>query len=113
MDGKETIPFMTETSQHSMSERQVHMRKTKNQRTKKPIYNFHDIISEEFLSHEVFMGTWNDFVRHRLRIKKPLTKLSAKRIFNMFHKENDNCIDCCIDSLSQSIANGWQGVFPV
>ena len=54
-------------------------------------------------SHEVA----TDFTAHRRDMKKPLTERAAKAIVNKLSKHPSP--DAC---LNDSIANGWQGVFP-
>ena len=49
---------------------------------------------------------WGAFVDHRKQIKKPLTKIAAKRIINKLTEANAET------TLWASIENGWSGVFP-
>jgi len=49
---------------------------------------------------------WEAFVDHRKQIKKPLTKIAAKRIINKLTEANAET------TLWASVENGWSGVFP-
>ena len=49
---------------------------------------------------------WEAFVDHRKQIKKPLTKIAAKRIINKLTEGNAET------TLWASVENGWSGVFP-
>lgn len=89
------------------------MLKVKSKRTKKPLPNFREIIPNKLSNHSEFMETWNNFVVHRTKMNKPLTKISVKRIMKMFNRTNRNIPDLCIKCLRFSIMEGWQGVFPI
>ena len=56
--------------------------------------------------------TWKDFVRHRQAIKHAMNDSQAaytlKRLAKMHEQGHD-----VVAVLEQSIANGWQGLFPV
>lgn len=54
--------------------------------------------------------TWNDFLRMRIEMKKPLSAVAAKLIINDLNKwrgEGDDANEC----LRESIKNNWRGVF--
>ncbi len=57
-----------------------------------------------------FQETWNDFVRYRCEIRKPLSNLTCSRLLTRL---SGYPVDTAIQMLNQSIENGWQGVFPV
>jgi DNA-binding PadR family transcriptional regulator len=54
-------------------------------------------------------SAWNDFVAYRKERKKPVTPTTAKILFNRMKAWG---ADTSADALRDSIANGWQGVFP-
>lgn len=52
-------------------------------------------------------NSWNDFVQHRIEIKKPLTELAVKKsldLLSQFKSSHSEIID-------NSIRNGWTGLF--
>lgn len=51
---------------------------------------------------------WCDFIAHRKSINKPITELSAKKIFNNLSGE---CEAVITEAINTSIANGWTGIF--
>ena len=62
--------------------------------------------------HKVPVDSWNDFVKHRKSLGKPLTEHSEVLAINKLIKlqlEGNNPKDV----LEQSILNGYSGVFPV
>jgi hypothetical protein len=65
------------------------------------------------LPHELdcpdLRSAWNDFVDYRKERKKPVTPTTAKILFNRMKAWG---ADTSADALRDSIANGWQGVFP-
>lgn len=67
---------------------------------------------DEFTQDAELKKTIAEFIQHRLNIKKPLTELALKKIFNQLNKwdyTDDECIKC----LNNSIMNGWQGIFEI
>ena len=62
----------------------------------------HDILCEILRPQ-----TATDFIAHRKALRKPVTAVAAKRLVNKVrdHPDPDSVFD-------ESIANGWQGVFP-
>lgn len=62
---------------------------------------------EEILARVVSLGMAKNFVAHRREIKKPLSCRSAVAMANKIQDHpNPDAV------LNESIANGWQGVFP-
>lgn len=57
---------------------------------------------------ETFREAWADFVEHRRQIKKPLTPLAVKRMFITLRKWGESR---AVQSLHDSVQNGWQGIF--
>ena len=53
---------------------------------------------------------WADFVNHRKAIKKPMTECAARRLASKLGKMQAAGVDAA-EALSESIVNGWQGVF--
>lgn len=57
-----------------------------------------------------FRATWTEWIAHRIEIKKPLLPMSIKKQLEMLAKAGERK---AIESINQSIASGWQGVFEV
>jgi hypothetical protein len=57
-----------------------------------------------------FRATWAEWIQHRIEIKKPMKPLSAKKLLKSLAEGGERK---AIESINQSIANGWQGVFEV
>lgn len=57
------------------------------------------------LSIDGFAGCWASFVQHRKQIKKPMTGLSATRIFAQLSERPSEAVD----ALDMAIRRGWQG----
>lgn len=54
---------------------------------------------------------WEEFKQHRKTMKKPMSELSQKKTINQLEKMKKNGED--VEAvINQSIANGWQGIFP-
>ena len=68
------------------------------------------IIPDNFHHHKEFAPTWYAFLEHRIEIKKPMTIRGAEMMLKKLGKYG---ADVAIASLQDSIANGWQGVFPM
>ncbi len=67
---------------------------------------------DEFTQNDELKGVIYEFIQHRNNIKKPLTELALKKIFNQLNKWNytdEECIKC----LNNSIMNSWQGIFEI
>jgi hypothetical protein len=68
------------------------------------------IIPDNFHHHTDFAPTWYAFLEHRIEIKKPMTERGAEMTLKKLDKYG---ADAAIVAMQDSIANGWQGVFPV
>jgi len=55
---------------------------------------------------------WTDFKSHRKAIKKPMTDKAEKLLINKLDKLRQEGNDPKT-VIEESIANGWQGVFPL
>jgi hypothetical protein len=66
--------------------------------------------STDFLD-ERLQEEWSAFQTHRNQMGKPMTPLARRRMIDKLNTFAD--IPARIAALSQSIANGWQGVFEV
>lgn len=55
---------------------------------------------------------WDDYVEFRRSIKKPMTAIAKKRAVGLLEKLRQDG-DSPEDVLTQSVVNGWQGVYPV
>ena len=60
------------------------------------------------LKTEKFRGAWNEWEAYRREIKKKLTKASVKKQIKQLEKLGH---DAAIESIEQSIRNGWTGLF--
>jgi hypothetical protein len=57
-----------------------------------------------------FREVWAEWIQYRIEIKKPMKPLSAKKLLKSLAEGGERK---AIESINQSIANGWQGVFDV
>jgi hypothetical protein len=64
----------------------------------------------EELDTPEFRATWAEWIQHRTEIKKPMKPLSAKKLLKSLAEGGERK---AIESINQSIQNGWQGVFDV
>ena len=62
----------------------------------------------EELGTPEFRATWAEWIQHRIELKKPMKPLSAKTLLKTLAKAGERK---AIESITHSIANGWQGVF--
>lgn len=63
----------------------------------------------EGLRDDRFLASWSAFVQHRKDIKKPISAVGGKALL---HKLSKHDAELAADALDESLANGWQGVFP-
>lgn len=66
------------------------------------------VIPEYFTADDEWPELWADWQEHRRSIKKPLTLLSAKQQIKAMDEWG---LGASIESLRQSLSNGWQGLF--
>lgn len=82
-----------------------------NNNTKELTSEFKSII-ESYTSNTLLVETLLGFIEHRKHIKKPLSvkalKLSLNNLDKLAPSDQDK-----IDTINQSIMNGWQGLFPL
>lgn len=64
----------------------------------------------EELDTPEFRATWAEWIQHRIEIKKPMKPTSAKTLLKTLAAAGERK---AIESINQSIENGWQGVFDV
>jgi hypothetical protein len=62
----------------------------------------------EELDTPEFRASWAEWVQHRIELKKPMKPTSAKTLLKTLAKAGERK---AIESITHSIANGWQGVF--
>jgi hypothetical protein len=55
-----------------------------------------------------FRATWAEWIQHRIELKKPMKPTSAKTLLKSLAKAGEQK---AIESITHSMANGWQGVF--
>ena len=63
----------------------------------------------EGLRENRFLASWSAFVQHRRDMKKPISAVGGKALL---HKLSKHDAELAADALDESLANGWQGVFP-
>lgn len=61
----------------------------------------------EWLPRDIF----NDFVKHRKTIKKPLSDIAFTRLMKQLAGFHEQGVDV-VQAIENSIINGWSGVFP-
>jgi uncharacterized protein YdaU (DUF1376 family) len=64
----------------------------------------------EKLDTPEFIESFNEFIKYRKKIKKPLSDMSAKK---QIKKLSEFSVNDAIKMIDQTIANGWQGIFEV
>jgi hypothetical protein len=62
----------------------------------------------EELDTPEFRASWTEWIQHRIELKKPMKPTSAKTLLKTLAKAGEQK---AIESITHSIANGWQGVF--
>ena len=60
---------------------------------------------------EKLNSAFNDYVKHRKQLKKPMTDRAIELAMNKLKTLSDNDNDKAIEIINQSIMNGWQGLF--
>lgn len=58
-----------------------------------------------------FGNTYLDFLEHRKKIKKPMTKIGERRLVLKLEKLSKKDSESANEILNESIINGWAGVF--
>lgn len=64
---------------------------------------------KELPSVTPYGGAWNEFLQHRRELRKPLSVRSAEALLRKLSKVEPLV---AVAALEESVANGWQGVFP-
>ena len=85
--------------------------KTK-RKTKKEIKDIEPILPD-FFDNEEFIKTLISFIQHRKDIKKPLTQHALDLTIKRLIKDSNNNSSQAIEMIENSIARGYQGVFPM
>lgn len=75
-----------------------------------PNLSIFDLTAEE---EARLIESLNDFAEMRKKIKKPLTNRALQIIINKLSTLSNGNVDIAIEILENSIANSWQGVFPL
>lgn len=60
-----------------------------------------------------FKKTLLKFAEFRKKIKKPIKEASKEQFLKKLIKYSENNKEIAIEILNNSIANGWQGIFPL
>lgn len=76
--------------------------------TKKPVLVEEKVLLPEWLPIPV----WESFIEHRKEIKAPMSIRAQRLMMGQLQKLRMEGTDI-VESLNQSIMNGWKGVFPV
>lgn len=84
----------------------------KNERKKEDKKYIGSEIDLSFVFDSELLDPFREYVEHRKQMKKPLTQLAAKKAFNQLQTMSPS-IDEQIQIINNSIANGWQGLFPL
>ena len=66
------------------------------------------IIPDE-LNNTIFINAWSRWFKYRREKRKPLTNSTIEAQLNKLRLMG---IDAAVDSINQSIENGWEGLFP-
>jgi hypothetical protein len=86
---------------------QTKLKKTKLKETKQSAFDISTL--PFFISKE----TWEEFCAMRIEKKEPINALSGKRIIAKLTKMQEQTGQDPNEILSESIMNGWKGVFPL
>lgn len=80
--------------------------------TNNNVNNVNNIYKEigKFTQNEKLINAINEFIEYRKQKKKVLTELALKKILNQFKRWNYTDEEC-IESINNSIINGWTGIF--
>lgn len=81
--------------------------------TNKNVKNVNNNINkeiEEFTKNEELINSINEFLEYRKTKKKEMTQLAIKKMLNQFKKWQYTDEEC-IESINNSIINGWTGIF--
>lgn len=88
----------------------THRERTEKRSKETNINNKQDKVQDrvfEILCERLREDTARDFIAHRRGIKKPVTELAAQKLVSKVHGHSDP------DAVfNESIAQGWQGIFP-
>lgn len=66
-------------------------------------------VPDKFVQSTEFMSTWYAYLEHRIEMRKPMSTRGGVMLMNKLKKYH---VDVAIAAMQDSIANGWQGVFP-
>lgn len=83
--------------------------------TNKNVKNINNNIYKEitdFTQNENLINSIMEFIEYRKKNKKEVTELALKKIINRF-KRWKYTEEECIESVNNSIINGWTGIFQI
>lgn len=82
--------------------------------TNKNVKNVNNIYKEieAFTQNENLINSFVEFIQYRKQKNKVLTEIGLKKILNQFKKWNYTDEEC-IQSINNSIINGWTGIFEI
>ena len=69
----------------------------------------HSVLIPQSLKTTQFEAIWPEFIDHRAEIKEPMTERAAKM---MLSKLSEFGPDLAVKAITESISQGWKGVFP-
>lgn len=62
---------------------------------------------------DLLKSKFNDFIRNRTELKKPVTEIAFNSLLNKLEKLSGGNENMAIDILENSIENGWAGIFEI
>lgn len=62
---------------------------------------------------DLLKSKFNDFIRNRTELKKPVTEIAFNSLVNKLEKLSGGNENIAIDILENSIENGWAGIFEI
>jgi len=83
--------------------------KKKQNRTDKKLGFSSVKIPPPLCSSERFLSCWKDWIAHRDELKKKMTATQATKLLKKLSRHS---VKAACDAIDNSIANGWQGLFP-
>jgi len=61
----------------------------------------------------LMVGSWGEWIDYRKKIRKPLKEISWKKAYHQLMEMSGGDASIAKKIINQSIANGWQGLFPL
>ena len=70
-------------------------------------------IIPKIFKNELFENTLNEFIKMRIKVKKPMTDYAIQRMLSKLEKLSENNVYSAIEILDQSIERSWTDIYQV